>query len=210
MIDISKVRWYDDFIGVKLHPAYSFSNTPGGFTKVAQSVYTGGWWHIGCTNVPAACMRVHLGDLPTYSPYDCLTFNMGKNLHAKARQCLNMADKVQDTIGFIGLDDPANVFAAIYNSDHGNTWLLQTNRDMQITNTETGWSHTPGVPFEFEFRSTAGWGELWINGELKARSESTLPVCNLAWEYQIWNRPVSGGWSSPVKTVDVLAIEQDR
>ena len=208
------VTWMDDFLGIKYDQRYHASVAHGGDVKIASNPSIGGWLALVTDNTPESLARFRLGEDPKVSPYDAMPFSAGKNVSGKARIRVNTDQSIELTVGFVGRNDPDNVITALYRHEFG--WLLHARRNGVSDNVMANFWHVPGRAFVVEIRATPNKAFLLIDGRIMAKS-TNVTDSPLAWEFQIWNRPVSPThwyspthWSSPALWVDYLRIEQDR
>ena len=218
MFDPSKACWSDDFIGIAVDPRYHISCAPGGLVKPSASPSIGGWLHMACNPVGGAAARIRIGDDPKVSPYDAMPFSASKNVIAKARLKINMAVEgsaplAQVTVGFVGRNDPDNVIAALFGNPAApeNVWSVQTRKGGNGINSQSSFRHTPGATFEIELRTTPASATMLINGAPVVATDQFITDSVLAFEFQLWNKPIAaGGYSSPAMWIDYLHIEQGR
>lgn len=211
---VPNVTWFDDFLGVKLNPAYALSHTDTSAIQLAPDTNgNGGMVALWVVGYAPGAARLRLGEDPITGGIHALHFTARKNLVYQTRAFLNSNTDLAATIGLIGYHDPHNVIALIYGVP-GQNWLFQAVNDGQGINIDTGFRHTPGKWFTVKI--TTEWGEVpstkvYIDDKLAAEiSGEYVPIGGLCPEFQIWNRPLDAAHSQPTMWVDYLSVTQDR
>lgn len=226
--NVDKVKWYDDFLGSKLHPAYSIpyyclpnrkdcvksQNIPGGWYKLTANYFQLNSNPEQVSPDQSSSGRIRLGDDPTDSAgYDLnMPFTHALEAVGRTRVAMDTDDFMNATIGFVGPDDPQGVAGALlYRFQYGSKdWWLQTCNKSKCTNARLDFLHEKGVPFDIEIRLSPDSVEAWINGKLEARSTEHIPTGGAAWEYQVWGYEDKGEITHPSMYLDYLHITQKR
>jgi len=219
---IDKVTWFDDFLGVNLRPEYSLSLVGKGFARLAEKPAIGGWMELAAPVGESSVARVRLGEEPGSSHFNNLNWSIEKNLFAKIRLQLNSTTGLRATVGFVGENDPDNVFALEYRSVatahcDKNSWHLTAIDSPDWKNNRAAyesycpnWTHEADQPFVIEFKLSPGSGSVFINGQHMIDVTEHITKGALAFEFQLWDEENNGVWSDVRMSVDYLLIEQDR
>lgn len=210
--DTTRVEWFDDFLGSRLHPAYSYVLTQADFAHPVDGI--GGWFAITASD-PEYNARFRLGDDPrdTFGVQMNMPFAHAQHASGQTRVVMSHDAQVEATIGFVGPDDPNGVGGALlYRNDGTNAgWILQTCRDGECEMVPTGFRHAVGQAFTVEIRLAPGRVEALINGRRVAVSTEHVPTGGAAWEYQIWGMEAPGvARPQPTMLIDFLSISQRR
>lgn len=203
-IDLSRVSFTDDFLGVAFDARWNF--VPAGTGKRRLEPLVGGWLKL-YTGTAAGTARMRIGEEPGNSLFNVPNWCACRSAVAEAVVFLNTLTGAQATIGFTGINDPQNVGGALlYNPLANDSWVLQTVADGQITNTDTNWTHTAGWTFRARIETSPTEVRAYINGVLVATNTTNIPQGGQTYELQLWNiTPFAAGmW------VDAVGIEQDR
>jgi hypothetical protein len=213
-----KVSWFDDFLGIKLHPGYSISLAYAGQVSIADLPGQGGAVLLSIPGTDPGVARLRLGEDPiTGPPFNALNFSARKNLVYKTRVFLNRNSHFTATIGFVGFHDPLNVVALVFNDNgEGAAWGFQSVSEGRGVTVPTGFLHQPGV--WFTVRIETEWGEIpkarvYFNDETEPRAQLSgeyVPAGGLCPEFQLWNVPLANAHSQPTMWIDYLSVEQDR
>jgi hypothetical protein len=212
------VSWFDDFLGIDLHPGYSKSLAGSGFINMTSGV--GGVVVLAATGTASGAARLRLGEDVGTGPVDVRPFSATKNMVYKARVLLNLNTNISATVGLIGQNDPQHVIAAIYHVEPGQpagAWGFQVVNGTGNGGTiSTGFTHTPGAWFTVKI--VTQWGvtpsaKIYINDDttpLVTVTGASVPDSGLCTEFQVWNKQLSSGFSQPSLYVDYLSVTQDR
>lgn len=204
------VSWFDDFIGVRINPAYSVTLAGNGTARIAENL-AGGGVLLAAMGYGTGAARLRLGEDPMTGPGWALNFSAGKNLVYQTRVFFNRNTEVAATVGLIGFHDPKNVLAVLYGEPG---WVFEVANDGQRMLVNTGFRHAPGNWVTFKI--VTEWGEipkasLYINDNLAAEvTGECVPSTGLCPEFQIWNRPLDDAYSQPTMWIDYLSVKQDR
>lgn len=213
-----QVKWFDDFLGVNLHPGYAVSLSGSGNVKMSSSSSIGGVVALSTSSEPGVA-RLRFGEDPATGLYDVRNFSAEKNMTYKARVLLNTNTNVQATVGLIGLHDPEHVIAAVYNAEPGDTnayWWFEVSNGADHAAAFTRFQHTPDTWFTVKI--VTEWGNtpsarIYINDATEPSASVTgayVPNTGVCPEFQIWNKQMPSGWSQSSLSVDYLSVRQDR
>jgi len=207
-----KVTWFDDFLGIRINPIYAISLAGTGDVKISDG--PNGVLALYATSAAAGTARVRLGEEPGNSLHNALNFSARKNLVYQARVFLNRNTDIQATVGLTGLNDPHNVLALVYDHPHTQEgWFFQGINEGANLTIPIGFKHDPGAYFTVRIEADPDIAKVFISGEVEPRAvigHEFIPD-GLCAEFQVWNRPLSGGlYSQPTLYADYLSITQDR
>jgi hypothetical protein len=209
-----RVSWFDEFLGVKINPAYNQSLSDTATIQLApDSGGNGGLAMLSVVGYASGVARLRLGEDPVTGGIHALNFSARKNLAYQSRAFINTDTDIAATIGFIGFRDPDNVIALIWGVPGAN-WLFEVVNDGRRILVDTGFRHTPGRWFTVKI--TTEWAEIptarvYINEKLAAEvSGDYVPRGGLSPEYQLWNQPSGEAYSQPTMWIDYLSVSQDR
>ena len=209
------VVWLDDFIGMKLDARYSISTVGTGFIRVSPNITIGGWAELYTLASGSGTARFRLGEEPSGCSTCPIILNwyVSKNASMEARVILNTATKVDATVGFVGLNDPNVVVAALVRE---NLWYFQVynvSAGLQYSAVTT-FHHVPGDVYLVRIETIAvpvPTARLLVDGVVYAElTDPRVPLSGLLPELQIWNYPLSSAWSQVTLWVDILSLTQDR
>jgi hypothetical protein len=214
-----QVKWFDDFLGINLHPGYAVSLGGSGSVKMSSLPSIGGVVALSTSSSESGVARLRFGEDPATGAFDVRNFSAAKNMTYKARVFLNTNTNLQATVGLIGLNDPEHVIAAIYNAEPGNTsanWAFEVINGKNRMATTTQFQHAPDIWFTVKI--VTEWGDtpsarIYINDEIAPLAMVTgdyVPSTGLCPEFQIWNKQAASGLSQASLYVDYLSVTQDR
>jgi hypothetical protein len=212
-----QVNWFDDFLGVALHPGYAISLAGTGVVRISDAPSVGGVVLLGVMGTAPGAARLRLGEDPVTGAQNALNFSAKKNLVYRTRVFLNRNTDLQATIGFVGYHDPENVLALVIGAKEGGpNWEFQVVNGGKGVQTPTGFLHEPGRWFTVKI--VTEWGEvpsvrLYINDSaepLVTVKGQSVPGDGLCPEFQVWNKKLDSGYSQPSLYIDYLSVTQDR
>ena len=234
----SPPKWEDHFLGLTLDPRYRSvlgplpSNSAGNpSVKIAQAGAQGDQSSVGGrvllqtnTYLQTNC-RLRFGEDPGssggYPAYpDVRNWSVRKSAVGESCVSYNSNTYLQTSVGFVGYNDPKNFCEFYYSAPSGKpgTWQICATRDNsdQGLFVDTGFTHTPGVPFVLRVQTRFNNGcpvvEAFINDECVARIDvvDKIPLDPIAWEWNLYNFPMAGGgFSNSALWVDWLYLSQD-
>lgn len=218
MTIMSKPLWSDDFFGIALNPQYAPVVSGTGSIKMSSNPNLDGVVELGTVSSGAGNARLRFGEEPGTGASDQRNWNASNNIVHEARVFWNNNTYMQATVGFVGNPDPTYVIAAIYKvtGNTPGTWTFQIANSGQTTqNINTGFTHTPGTWTTFRIQTTNTnplTATLYINdNQVATYSGSAVPNSNLAHEFQVWNKLISGSnYSQVTMWVDYLYLTQNR
>lgn len=204
-LDLSKVTFVDDFLGIAFDARWHHSVAGTGARNLEP--YVGGWGRLYTGN-EAGTSRMRLGEEPGNSPYNVPNWCACKNAVAEAVILINTVTGARATFGFCGLDDPADVAAAlVYNPEISPYWRFYSGvTEQQFTETITNFTHVAGQKYLYRVEMSPTAVRAYVNGNLIATHTTNIPQTGQALELQLWNVvPFSAAMY-----VDVVGIEQNR
>lgn len=203
---MATISWFDEFLGVALWNDYSVATSGTGNIRLSANPSIGGWLALGAGPAGAGAAQLRYVT-PADTGYD----GLGWATFGEQRLLISTILNIDLTIGFVSIDNPANVAGALlYRADLGH-WIFQTGADGQYTNIATDWLHTPGETFTVRVETGTGYSAAFIDGVEVARSTTNLPGDErVAWDTQVWNQAHASGYSAPTVWVDYLWVGHDN
>jgi hypothetical protein len=207
------VIWEDDFLGFRIDPRYSQNTSGTGYIDTAT--FTGSAVRLYTLSHGAGLARLRFGEDSGNSSYDVRNWLPSKNILFETRVSFNSNTNMQATVGFVGLNDPDNVLAAILDTQANPQWIFQarshTGGHQYGVNVPTGFLHAPGEWIDFTIVTEGGEAFLFINEVLVASVQyPEIPDSDLTPEFQIWNRLSGNQWTQITMWVDWFYVHQKR
>jgi hypothetical protein len=213
--DVSKVSYVEEFLGDQIPDIFNISTAGNGAVVPSQLAMINGWAQMsGYGNESVARMR--LGEDRQDSGKHHLNFSVRHHARGSARLVINSEADLHVTVGFVGLDDPANVGGALLYRSESKSWWLQCTKNYHgdpanVTNIDTRWKHKPGVPFVLTISTSPSKVDAYVDGQLIGTCTTNIPTAHgMPWEFQLWNARTATGWSAPALWIDYLAVRQER
>lgn len=214
-----KPLWFDDFFGVAIDPRYKSSIVGAATVGVSAGTSQNGILLLNAPSSQQSVCRTRLGEDPGQG-LDVRNWNAVQSIVYEARCFLNTKTYTQNSIGFVGANDPQNFLTMYYytNSSSQSTWKLSFAYNNVSHFVDTGFTHTPGTWFTFRLVTSAGTPypstSLFINNDTttpdKTYSGAEVPQMPLVPEFNCYNFSTGSGYSNSALYVDYVYITQNR